>query len=53
MLLEPITNKSGLRIYYGLWEIFIGFSSFIIFFGIFIKYYFHDLEERLMQGYIK
>jgi len=53
MLLEPITNKSVLRIYYGLWEIFIGFGAFIVFFGIFIKYYFHDLEERLMNGYIK
>jgi hypothetical protein len=53
MLLEPITNKFGLRIYYGLWEIFIGFGSFIIFFGIFIKYYFDSLEESLMNGYIK
>lgn len=53
MLIEPITNKLGLRIYYGLWEIFIGFCSFIVFFGIFIKYYFDSLEERLMSGYIK
>ena len=53
MLLEPIKNQLGLRIYYGLWEIFIGFGAFIVFFGIFIKYYFHDLEERLMNGYIK
>ena len=53
MLLEPFANKLGLRIYYGLWEIFIGFGSFIIFFGIFIKYYFDNLEERLLNGYIK
>ena len=53
MLLEPTANIFGLRIYYGLWEIFIGFGSFIIFFGIFIKYYFNDLEESLMNGYIK
>lgn len=53
MPIEPITDKFGLRIYYGLWEIFIGFGSFIIFFGIFIKYYFHSLEESLMSGYIK
>jgi len=53
MLLEPITNKFGLKIYYGLWEIFIGFGSFIIFFGIFIKYYFNSLEESLMNQYIK
>ena len=53
MLLEPVVNKLGLKIYYGLWEIFIGFGSFIIFFGVFIKYYFDSFEESLMNGYIK
>lgn len=53
MILESHPSKLGLRIYYGLWEVFIGFGSFIIFFGIFIKYYFHSLEESLMDGYIK
>ena len=53
MPIEPITDKLGLRLYYGFWEIFIGFGSFIIFFGIFIKYYFNSLEETLMSGYIK
>lgn len=36
-----------------LWEIFVGISSFIIFFGIFIKFYFDNLEDTLMSGYIK
>ena len=53
MLLEPIANNSLLKIYYGLWEVFIGVGSFIIFFGIFIKYYFTSLEESLMSGYVK
>ena len=52
MLPESGTSKLGLRLYYGLWEVFIGFGSFMIFFGIFIKYYFHSLEERLLSGYI-
>ena len=53
MLLEPIKNQLALNIYYGLWEVFIGIGSFIIFFGIFIKYYFNSLEESLMSGYVK
>jgi len=53
MLLEPISNQTAIRIYYGLWEIFIGFGSFIIFFGIFIKFYFNAFEEYLLSGYIK
>lgn len=48
-----MTTTLGLQIYFILWEIFIGFGSFIIFFGIFIKYYFNSLEESLLNGYIK
>ena len=53
MLLEPIKNKSALKIYYGLWEILIGFGSFIIFFGLFMKFYFHSLEDKMISNYIK
>lgn len=53
MLQEPAVNKLGLKIYYGLWEIFIGVGSFMIFFGVFIKYYFHSLEESMLSGYVK
>lgn len=53
MLFTPTNNKLILSIYNILWEVFIGFGAFIIFFGIFIKYYFNDYEDNLMKGYIK
>jgi len=53
MLFNPTENKLALRIYAILWEIFIGFCAFILFFGIFIKYYFHSLEENLLKSYIR
>jgi hypothetical protein len=51
-IITPTNNKIIISIYYTLWEIVIGISSFIIFFGLFIKFFFHDLEETLMRGYI-
>ena len=53
MLFTSTNNKLVLTIYDILWEVFIGFGAFIIFFGIFIKYYFNDYEDNLMKGYIK
>lgn len=52
-IINPTNNKTVIRVYYALWEIFAGIGSFIIFFGLFIKFYFHDLENTLMNGYIK
>jgi large-conductance mechanosensitive channel len=52
MLFNPVNNKIALSIYNILWEVFIGFGTFIIFFGIFIKYYFNELEDNLMKNYI-
>ena len=51
-IINPTNNKTIITVYYSLWEIFTGISSFIIFFGFFIKFYFHDLENTLLNGYI-
>jgi hypothetical protein len=52
MIFSPTNNKTILSIYNIIWDVFIGFSSFIIFFGIFIKFFYNSYEELLLKTYI-
>jgi hypothetical protein len=52
MFFKSTQNQTILSIYYILWDIFITFSAFILFFGIFIKVFFVMYEDFLIKKYI-
>jgi len=52
MLFDKTNNKSIINIFNILCEVFIGFSVFAIFFGIFMSYYFTEHQTELLGKFI-
>ena len=52
MLFNKTNNKSIINIFNILCEVFIGFSVFGIFFGIFMTYYFTEHQTELLGNFI-